>query len=266
MNAQHVAVQPSSGVGTPAVVRLEGAQDLSQMVRPGWLKVEPSQSFPTFTTSRPQARPGRKPTGIQNCTPEELQRWVADMHRFPPYQYQLQHCLVNRQNHLRIPDVSKREMMMGFPLRYTASCLPKGQPKSANFTDARLTLLGNSWSVPVVAWLIGQLLGRLGLIPTPTPQQVLDNLVPGTSTTIQGRLVRLPLNPARGESPGSSHALAMKLGNLISLKGEDIMLNAPSSQMIRYRAVVPVAMASCHRMEADERKGAHKRFGVAGYI
>ena len=47
MNAQHVAVQPSSGVGTPAVVRLEGAQDLSQMVRPvGSRSSPPNLSLP----------------------------------------------------------------------------------------------------------------------------------------------------------------------------------------------------------------------------
>eukprot|EP00435_Cladocopium_sp_Y103_P058354 s184_g20.t1 len=190
-------------------------------------------------------KPGRKPAGIQHCTAEELQRWAQDSHRFPPYQYKQQHCLVNKHNQFRLPDVSEREMMMGFPLHYTSPCFPKGRQKGADYNDARLSLLGNSWSVPVVAWLIGQLLGRLGIIPTPSPQDILDNLKPGTSCTTQGRLVRLPLNPQRGIGERAGHALAAKLGNLISMKGEDILLSTPTSQMVRYhrlRASVPSSL------------------------
>ena len=46
-------------------LRLDAAQQLDQVIRAGWLKVEPFKAFPTFTTSRPRALPGRKPAGIQ---------------------------------------------------------------------------------------------------------------------------------------------------------------------------------------------------------
>ena len=229
----------------PVELNLQGQQDIAQVIRRGWLKVDPSQPFPTFTTARPQAKPGRKPAGISSCTAQDLGRWGADLHRFPPYQYREQHCLVNRQNLLRVPDVAERELMLGFPLHYTASCLPKGMRKSTNYNDARLYLLGNTWSVPVVSWLLGQLFGRLGLVKAPTPQEVLDNLLPGASSTTQGRLVRLPLNPEKGESTSPGYALATKLGNLISMKGDDILLTTPSSQMARHhrlRASVPSAL------------------------
>ena len=107
-------VEPS-GDSSPDRVILQGQQAISQVTRAGWLKVEPRQPFPTFTTSRPQERPGRKPAGIKSCTAEEISRWQADLHRFPPYQYKVEHCLVNRANQLRVPDVSERELMMGFP-------------------------------------------------------------------------------------------------------------------------------------------------------
>ena len=233
------------GDWSPVQVELQGMQDIAGVTRRGWLKVDPSQPFPTFTTSRPQAKPGRKPAGIQSCTSAELQRWASDLHRFPPYQYKEQHCLVNRQNVLRIPDVQERELMLGFPLHYTAACLPKGQRHSKQYEDKRLTLLGNTWSVPVVAWLLGQLAGTLGLVPVPSPQQILDWLTSEGQPSVQGRLVRLPLNAAQGCREELQYPLACRLANLISMKGEDILLSTPSSQMVRHhrlRASVPSSL------------------------
>ena len=200
VDEQYVLRPEPSGDWSPAHIVLHAEQDISQVIRRGWLKVDPDSPFPTFTTSRPQVRPGRKPAGIQQCSSSELERWAKDLHRFPPYQYREQHCLVNRENVLRIPDVNEREVMLGFPLNYTLPCLPKNERKGAAYNDQRLTLLGNTWSVPVVAWLLGQLLGAQGLLPTPSPQQVLDSLQPEGGQLTQGRLVRAPLNAAKGVS------------------------------------------------------------------
>ena len=68
----------------PRTIVLEGCQDIKQVIREGWLKVDPQQAFPTFTTSRPQKKAGRKPAGIHHCTMAELERWSSDLHRFPP--------------------------------------------------------------------------------------------------------------------------------------------------------------------------------------
>ena len=233
------------GDWSPREVTLEGGQNIEKVIRSGWLKVDPQQPFPTFTTSRPREKPGRKPAGIQSCTNQDLQRWVADSHRFPPYQYKEEHCVVNRANLLRIPDVEERELMLGFPLHYTAPCAAKNERRASWYVDTRLTLLGNTWSVPVVAWFLGQLLGTLGLTIAPTPQMILDRLHPEEAEMTQGRLVRLPLNTSRKVSGDDSYPLAFKLANLISIKGEDIMLSTPSTQMVKFhrlRASVPSAL------------------------
>ena len=228
--------------GGPQVLLLEGYQEFSDVVRTGWLKVNPDKPFPTFTTSRPQAKPGRKPAGIQQCTLSELERWTQDQHRFPPYQYCDSNSLVNKKNCLRLPDVSERELMLGFPLNYTSGCVPKSKQRGESYHDCRLTLLGNTWSVPVVACLLSQLTSRLGLTPALSPQEVLDRLRPGNSPMAQSRLFRLPLNCAQRPTTDQSPQLANCLGNLISIKGEDILLTTPSTQMVKFhrlRATVP---------------------------
>ena len=220
---------------------LQAQPCLSEMLMPGWKKVEPTKAFPTFTTSRPSAVPGRKPAGLNQCSDMALQRWHSDTHRFPPYQYQDVHCVVNRCEEMRIPNVQERELMLGFPLGYTSNCVAKNARKLGSTNDTRLTLLGNSWSVPVVAWLLNQLLRMLGLSVALNPGEIMERCRPGSAASLQERLVRLPLAHRRGCISGQG-ALAWKLANLISLKGEDILLTTPSTQMVRFhrlRASVP---------------------------
>ena len=106
-------------------VVLTAWQDLETVCKPGWIKVDPSRAYSTFTTSRPRDRPGHRPAGIQHCSDEEIARWVGDQHRFPPYQYQTKNLLINKKGDLRVPDVEEREFLLGFPVGYTAiiACL-----------------------------------------------------------------------------------------------------------------------------------------------
>ena len=224
-------------------VKLTAEMGLELVCKKGWIKCEPERPFPTFTTSRPRPLAGRKPAGLGSCSPEEVERWQKDEHRFPPYQYANRNCLVNKAGVLRLPDVEEREFMLGFPVGYTNPCLPKGQRNSTSHTDVRLSLLGNSWSVPVVAWFLGQLLPPLGLCKPHSPQAVVDKTCPNKCLYLQSRLLRTSVRPQQTKRAGSgSQLLNSKIGNLISIKGEDIMLNLPSSQQVKFhrlRASVP---------------------------
>ena len=109
--------------------------------------------LPTFTTSRPSSVPMRKPAGIRDCQPHELDRWRRDRHRFPPYQYKDMHCILHK-GETRPPSVKEREAILGFPVGYTSQCMKKAEQGTVDHEDCRLTLLGNSWNVAVVAWLL----------------------------------------------------------------------------------------------------------------
>ena len=138
-------------------------------------------------------------------------------------------------------------MMLGFPLHYTKNCLPKSQRKGADFTDTRLTLLGNTWSIPVVACLLNQLFGFLGITAYRSPQDIVDLLIPGADATVQGRLFRLPLNFGRKGTEDQSQALARKLSNLVSIKGEDIMLTSSTTQQAKFHRLRATVPAKCWR-------------------
>ncbi|CAK9076967.1 Tyr recombinase domain-containing protein (Fragment) [Durusdinium trenchii] len=92
--------------------------------------------------------------GLDTCAEHELQRWRQDSYRFPPYQYKDNHGLWSKKGSWRRPNVQERELIMGFPLDYTKNCVVKAEQKGRSYDDARLSLLGNSWQVGVVAWLI----------------------------------------------------------------------------------------------------------------
>ena len=131
---------------------------------------------------------------------------------------------------------------MGFPIGYTIGSVSKKDRNTQDHLDIRHSLIGNSWSVPVVAWFLSQLFGRLGLCKLYTPQELMDLLTPSGQIFLQSRLWRKPLRPVPPLQPTTDNGLVPKLANLISIKGEDILLITPSSQLCKFhrlRASVP---------------------------
>ena len=111
-----------------ACVTLHAQLDPHDYLKPGWA-LNSSKKLPTFTTSRPRDQPGYKPAGLKSCKEHEVSRWSSDWHRFPPYQYQDDACLVNKHGDLRLPNIQEREVIMGFPKNYTFNCVPKKDQK-----------------------------------------------------------------------------------------------------------------------------------------
>ena len=223
-------------------VKLSALQDLEEVCSEGWIKVDPTRSFPTFTTSRPRANRGYKPAGLEQCNYEEITRWVQDQHRYPPYQYKDHNLLINSKQEKRLPNIQEKEYMMGFPINYTLASVSKSRRGSQEHLDIRHSLIGNSWSVPVVSWFLSQLCAPLGLCALLDPQQIVDRMNPHNQVFLQSRLWRQPLRPLRGNVEGDESILVRKLGNLVSIKGEDILLATPTSQLTKYhrlRASIP---------------------------
>ena len=214
-------------------VQLAANIEEKEFVTPGW-SLSPGCKLATFTTSRPSAKPGRKPAGLAQCDAASLERWRQDNHRYPPYQYKPEFCLHHSNGDVRVASISEREVILGFPLDHTQHCLPKGQRVGHAYDDLRKTLLGNSWSVPVVAILLKSLFQLLGLMEPISVQELVDRLTPGKAGTLQAILQRPPLRRLGGE-PKPSVALASRMAGLVSVKGEDLMIQSASEPLLRHQ-------------------------------
>ena len=222
-------------------VVLSAHLDPSDFLEPGWKQVETEGKFPTFTTARPSLTPGRKPAGLALCPDDALDRWKSDLHRFPPYQYRRENCVVNSHLQLRAPSVLECEVILGFPSGYTSKCLAKANYGTQDYYDWRLKLLGNSWSVPVVACLLHSLFLTLGPVDELTVDEIVARLTPGKCDDLPGLLLRPPVRHSTktgAQVPG----LVRKLLGQVSVKGEDILLQLASDIPARYhrlRASIP---------------------------
>ena len=239
-------VQPpeSQDWGSCGAVELTGHLNEASYLTPGWTRTS-NQPLPAFTTSRPRETPGRRPAGLDKLNDSERQKWAEDAFRFPPYQYQ--ECFqLKRGTDRRLVNVEEREVILGFPRHYTAQRLPKSQQGTVTHQDTRLTLLGNSWNVTVVTWLLGQLFSSLGIIPQLSVQECVDRTAPGSTTDLATYLTKAPLGgPRKQLVEGKEMVLVKKLLNLASIKGEDILISSSSEDALRYhclRASLPSSL------------------------
>ena len=221
-------------------IQLQAVVEEKDFLEPGWRRVEPTQVLPTFTTSRPSMKPERKPAGLELRSAEDLMRWKEDDHRFPPYQYKAVNCLTNGVVK-RVPNVRERECILGFPLDYTAKCFPKGQQHTTSWNDCRLTLLGNTWSVPVVCYLLHSLFYTLGFVEPLGVPELLKRLTPGEEDRLPSLLLRPPMRRTT-QAGVQGQGLVRKLLGQISVKGEDLLLQMGTDIPARYhrlRASIP---------------------------
>ena len=239
-------VEEVRGLGWERVdhVSLTTPHTSEELLEAGW-RLEEAKPLPTFTTSRPRSHPGRRPAGLEHCAPHERQRWEDDNFRFPPYQYRDCNCLRHSGGALRLPNIEEKEVIMGFPKSYTWCCLPKSQAGRQDHTDERHSLIGNSWNVYVVAWLLHTLCYGLGLTPLMSLAEIVQQCRPGGGRVLQGVLSRPHLRTLRGPHGGCELQLASKLSGLISMKGEDILLQSQSEDTLKYhrlRASIPAKL------------------------
>lgn len=237
-----VSLVNSCDTGLLGIISFEASVDSKQFLKQGW--EAPVNGLPTFTTPRPRWEPGRRPAGLHQCAEHELDRWRRDDHRYPPYQYRDAAGLWDKKGNWRLPSVEEKEAL-GFPIGYTKPCFPKQQQTGVAHSDERHKLLGNSWQVGVIAYLLNQLGSRLGLVDKLTAQELVQRLTPGHTGSFASLLFRPPLQVSPKVLRSDGQGLVRKISTMLSVKGEDILLQADSEMMVKHhrlRASLPASL------------------------
>ena len=159
--------------------------------------------------------------------------------------------------------------MMGFPRGYTVNCMPKQQQGTTAHLDQRLTLIGNSWNVTVVTWILSQLGRVLGLNPPLEVQDIISRTSPGSQLDFQSFLQRPLMRPQRTPGATGGLQLVQKLLSLVSVKGEDVLLQAASEDHVKYhrlRASVPARLWKWSTVAMERQQRAHQCLGTSCYF
>ena len=123
--------------------------------------------------------------------------------------------------------------------------MTKSEQRGPGWNDVRLTLVGNSWQVGVIAWLVYQLLYKLGLCRPLALQGIVDVLTPGKGTQLQSLLLRPPVGVRGRLLTTLEKPLLRKLLGLVSIKGEDLVVQSASEPQVKFhrlRTSVPAKL------------------------
>ncbi|CAK0868476.1 unnamed protein product [Prorocentrum cordatum] len=120
---------------------------------PGWIWNGGPLPVPTLVCARPSLLQPTRPAGIARASPEAKARWKKDDHRYHVGLYE-NACLLQHEAtmELRPPSAEEREVLLGFDRGYTECAVKDGSGSSLETT--RCFLLGNSFSVYAVSWLL----------------------------------------------------------------------------------------------------------------
>ena len=141
----------------------------------GWRPTTEKVCLPTFVRAIKRVKPPWKPAGLQGCDPDTVARWEKHNFRYPPYQYKPQYQLSDGKGNLKSVGAESREIIMGFPRDHTRMCWTTAEQRQnqVGWEDARCSLVGNTFSVPVVSWLLAHFFVAAGVLEKVPPVSTL---------------------------------------------------------------------------------------------
>ena len=154
------------------VKRVSGSPVALDWTAEGWRWGGGTRPVPTLLCPRPASSRPRLPAGIRTASDGAKRRWAHDDHRYHLGWYEVTSMVENIQTGaLRTPSPEEREALLGFDRDYTK--VAHKDPKASHLDDTRNFLLGNSFSVYSVSWLVQQLFLARGLLKDELPPATL---------------------------------------------------------------------------------------------
>ena len=163
--------------------------------------------------SIPRERPPTIPAGLITLDQAVLERWQRDQYRFPPHQYR----------RVNLVEEGKTARLRPLTSRAFTVCLGSHKSESRGKSldeDACNSLLGNSFSVPVVGFLLARGLFASGLLARPpTIAECWGELSPEARDYLKGLLGVTP----EQASPQQVHtAVCESMVRSAIFKGSDV--------------------------------------------
>ena len=109
--------------------------------------------LPALTAAQAFNNPPKHAIGVACASSEAVDRWKSHRHIFPVQQFEPEFLVQNASSDLRLPSVSERERLMGFPTGYVATGLSEKLSQHEVFIEA-CSMLGKAFHVPTVALLV----------------------------------------------------------------------------------------------------------------
>ncbi|CAK0833613.1 unnamed protein product [Prorocentrum cordatum] len=162
--------QPSGSL--LVVRRVSGSVAPLQWVAAGWTWGGGAAPVPTLVCPRPASSRAAMPAGLRSASDAAKRRWEQDCYRYHLGWYEETSMLRNDlDGSLRAPNPEEREALLGFDKHYTR--VAHKDPGAQGVADTRSFLLGNSYSVYSVSWLLQQLFLARGLLARELPAEAL---------------------------------------------------------------------------------------------
>lgn len=124
-----------------------------------WPQRQQSRRLPTAIRRFKRQTPPQFPSGIELCTPGELDTWRAFSMMLPPHYFRDVNLIVDPKRGNRPPSVREQEVLLGYRAGHTATCVTSSELKhNPGACDMlRFAHLGGTFAPAIVAWLVQHL-------------------------------------------------------------------------------------------------------------
>ncbi|CAK0910046.1 unnamed protein product, partial [Prorocentrum cordatum] len=166
------ATVETKGVGEAAYFKVSLAVErlpLSASLLEGWSTLDPEADLPCFTRPIPRRHPPFRPVGLNRASVLAAERWAADSYRYQVNNYEDGSLIWDaRRERGRLPVPEERAALMGFDRLYFQAAVIDSAP-AAERDSVIESLIGNTFCVQAVMYLLGSWLAQVGALAAAIP-------------------------------------------------------------------------------------------------
>ncbi|CAK0901893.1 unnamed protein product [Prorocentrum cordatum] len=162
------------GTGDEAYTRIDVTIErlpFKAVLHEGWSLLDGNTDLPCFTRPIIRKHPPLRPVGIERATEQARSRWASDGYRYQVNNYEDGVLIWDAaRERSRLPDPEERGALMGFDRLYFQGAVKDSVPESERAVVME-SLIGNTFCVQVVAFILGTWLAQIKSVKAPVAGQ-----------------------------------------------------------------------------------------------